>query len=204
MNQQKFKKLKREVDELRDLPGKQRAEHIKYYIKYVREKYGEKDLKKVMDALEKLNFNLGDVEKYRDTEWVSETLPHIFFVTAARVLDWSKKEIYDMGRDLVPKSTITKIFLKYFSTLDKTIEKGVKQWNNNFTRGELHVEDLDKEKREGKFVLRGFKSHYLAYVHFQGFFSRILEIMTGSGKVKVDPPKCINKENNDWEWKFYW
>lgn len=204
MKQQELQKLKQETKELRKLPGQQRAEHVKYYYNYVKRNYGEKGLKKVMDTLKKLDFDLGDVSQYRDTEWVPEDLAHVFFITAARVLDWDDQEVYDMGRAIVPKSTVTKVFLKFFSTIDKSLEKGVDQWRKNFTRGKLEVKDLDKKKREGKFVLRDFKDHRLAYIHFQGFFSRILEIMTGSSKVKVEDPVCLNEKKGDWEWKFHW
>lgn len=204
MKKQELDKLKQEINRYKHILGKQRAEHVKYYINYVRENYGEEGVKKVMDAIEKMGFDIGDVNQHRDTEWVPESWAHIFFITAAHIFDWDDQEVYDIGRYVMPRSIVTRVFLKYFSTLEKTLKKGVGQWNNNFTRGYLEVKDIDKKKREGKFVLRDFRDNPMAYTHFQGYFSRLLEIMTGSGKVKVEDPVCLNEEKGDWEWKFHW
>lgn len=204
IDKQTFDKLQKEIEELRELPGQQRGEHVKYYVNYVKENYGEEGLKKVTDTLKELDVDIGDVEEFADTEWVSETLAHIFFVTSARVLGWSEKEIYEIGREIAPQSTITKVFLRYFPSIKKTLQRGVKQWNNNFTRGELSVEEFDSKNKKGILVLRNFKSHYFAYIHFQGFFSRILELITGSDKVKISEPECINEAKGDWQWEFSW
>lgn len=204
MNQEKINKIKQEINQYKHLMDKQRAEHVKYYINYVRENYGEKGVEKVMDTIEKMGFDIDDPKQHRDTEWVPESWAHIFFITAARIFDWYNREIYNIGRYIMPRSIITRVFLKYFSAAEKTLKKGVEQWNNNFTRGKLEVKDIDKKKRKGKFVLKNFKNNPMAYVHFQGFFSRLLETITGSDKVKVEDPVCLDEENGEWEWKFHW
>jgi len=204
MDQKELNKLKQEINQYKHLMGKQRAEHVKYYINYVRENYGDKGVKKVKDTIEKMGFDIGDAKQYRDTEWVPESWAHIFFVTAARIFDWDDREIQNIGRYIMPRSIITRVFLKYFSTVEKTLKKGVKQWDNNFTRGELEIKDINKEKKEGKFMLKNFPNNPMAYIHFQGYFSRLLEIITGSNKVKVEDPVCLDQDKGNWEWKFHW
>lgn len=204
MNQKNYNKLKQEVEELRDLPGKQRGEHIKYFVRYIKEKKGEAGLKKIKKTLKEMDFDIGDVEQLRNTEWIPESIPHIFFAAAIRVFDWGEKEAYEMGETSMPRSSITKMFLKYFTSVEKTLKKGVKQWNNHFTRGSLEIKELDKKNKKGVLLLKDFRTHPLACAHFRGFFTRILEIITGSGQVEFRETKCMNQGDEYHEFHFQW
>lgn len=204
MDKQTYNTLKKEVEWLKKLPGRQRGEHIKYYVNYVKKNHGEKGLKKVKDTLKEMDFDIGDVERLTDTKWISEAIPHTFFVASARIFGWSEEEIFNMGKAVVLESTITKIFVKYFSSIRKTMERGVKQWNKNFTRGKLELKNLNENKKEGSFILKDFQTHPLACVHFEGFFTRILKIATGSDKAKVEEVKCMSQGDEYHEFYFKW
>ena len=204
MDKQTHQQLKKEVEELRQLPGKQRGEHIKYSIDFVRKKEGEEAIEKIKNTLKEMDFDIGDVYKFSDTKWIPETITHIFIVAAARIFKWSEEDVFEMGKNLATRSTIFKIFMQYFTSVDKTVKQGVKRWKNNFTRGQLEVKELDKKNKKGTFVLRDFQTHPLICTLFQGFFKKILEIVTGNKKVEVKESKCMSDGYKYHEFPFKW
>jgi len=204
MDKKTYNKLEQEIKELKKYSDRQRGEHIKYYVNYIRENYGEKGLKKVKDTLKEMGVEIGNVEELSDTKWVSRTIPHAFFVASVRIFDWSEKEIFELGKKIAIQSTIIKIFIKYFPSIKNTLEQGVKGWNHNFTRGKLELKEFNKKERKGKLVLKDFPTNSLACIHYQGFFARILELMTGSDNVKIKETKCMSNGAPYHEFPFEW
>ncbi len=202
MHPKKYNQLKQEVEQLKKLPGQQRGESIKNYIDHVREQEGEEGLEKVKKTLKEMGFEMDNVEELRDMKWIPETYAHIFFVASARIFDWREKEVFELGKSMATLSSVSKIFVKFFLSTEKTLKEGVKNWNQNFSRGSLELKDFDKKKRKGSLVLKDFDTHPLACIHFQGFFSKMLELITGSKKIKIKEVKCMSQGDEYHEYRF--
>ncbi len=205
MDQKTKEKLKKEIKELKKLPGEQRGEHIKYYIDYVRKQEGEKGLDKLGKFLKKeAGFALSDLEKKADMEMIPEIYPQIFFVAAARFFNWSEKEIFKLGSNIVSISPTIKIFVKYFITLEKTAKEAMKTWNKSFTRGQMELKSFDGKNRKAKVVLKNFEAHPLTCIQFRGALSRMVENASGSNQVKIKEVKCMSQGDDHHEFHIEW
>lgn len=204
IDKQTFDELQKELEELKKLPGKQRGEHLKYIIDYIKSEKGEEGLQKIENTLQRADFDIGEVDKIRDTQWVSESIARAFLVAATRIFEWDEKKVFEIGRQAMIQSSVVKIFLNFFLSPEKTIRKGIKQWRNHFSRGELELKTLDKDNKKGVLVLKDFPTHHLDCVFFQGFFKQMLEVMTGSNHVDIQETKCMNRGDDYHEFSFQW
>ena len=204
MTNENKKLLEKEIPELMKLRGQERAADTKYLIEYVKGKEGSEGYDKLIVELKKFGFIVPDLSQANDTDWISETVAHVFFIGACRVFDWNEEEIFKMGRGIMSFSKTLKIFVKYFYSPEKTIQKTADSWNKYFSYGRIKLLNFDAVKKEGLMELHDFKSHPLVCLYFSGIFSEILELATGSKKAMVKETKCMFGGNNCHEFKLSW
>ncbi len=205
MDQKTKEKLKKEIEELKKLPGEQRGEHIKYYIDHVKKQEGEKGFNRLKKFLkEEVDFDISDAKEKADMEMIPETYAHVFFVAAARFFNWSEKEIFELGKTISSVSPTMKIFIRHFLSFEKTAKESVKVWNKNFTRGKMELKSFDEKNRKFVMALKNFKTHPFACIHFQGAIAKMTEIATGSDQVKIKEVKCMSRGDDHHEYHVEW
>ena len=204
MDNETYTTLKKEVQKLKKLPGQQRGEHIKYMVDYVRKEKGEEGLNRLLETLKKLDFDIGDVKELGHTEWIPESIPHVFLVAAARVFGWDKKEIFKMGRSVIPYSTTIKVYIKYFSSIKKTLKRAIDKWNKDFSRGKLELKEFDKKNGKAVLTLSDFDTHPLVCDFLRGDFTGIITLITGSKNARVKETKCMSRGYNHHEFVLEW
>ncbi len=205
MDQKTKEKLKKEIKELKKLPGEQRGEHIKYYIDYVKKQEGEKGFKELKRFLKKeMDFDISGVEEKANMEMIPEIYPQIFFVAAARFFNWSEKEIFELGKAASSVSATIRVFIKHFLSMEKTAREGVGKWNRNFTRGKMELKDFDKENRNLTIALKDFEAHPFLCINLQGGIAKMVELASGSDQVKIKEVKCMNQGDDHHEFYIEW
>lgn len=198
--EEKYKKiLEKKVPEIMKIKGKERAADIKYLVKYIKEKEGEKGFNALIRELGKYNFKLPDVDDLNSMEWIPANIARVFSMSALHFFNWTEEEVFDMGKNFITYSKPFKIFIKFFLSPKKTIEKGVKKWNKYFTEGSLDLVEFDKKNKECILEVKDFGMHPVLAIYFQGIFTKILEITTGSKNVTI---KGIENKNERRYHKF--
>ncbi|MFH1822909.1 MAG: hypothetical protein ABH830_04380 [Patescibacteria group bacterium] len=195
--------LKKEIEELqKNDPGKERGEDIKYLVNYVLRKKGSDGLKRVKAELEKLNYQMPDVAKIDDMDWIPTSLVNIFFLASIKQFNWQEKDIIEMGRNALSFKSLTKFFIKYFSTVEKTFRISAKDWRKHYDFGSFEV----GESKKKSICLRviDFNIHPLTCIYLLGLFGKVVEMASGSKEVIGKETKCMFRGNSFHEFKFTW
>ncbi len=205
MKKENKKLLDQEILALEKLQGKERGADIKYLVEYVKEKEGENGLKELkIELAEHYDFFLPDLEKITDVEWISEVIPHIFLVATVRFFDWKREDIYEIGKNAITYSKTLKMFIKYFTSTKKTIQRIVDDWNNYYSEGNAKLTNFNKNKKKAIIEIKNFKTHPILCIYLSGVITRILEITTGSKHIKVKETKCIFKGDDRHSFELTW
>ena len=195
----------KEILELEKLQGKERGADIKFLINYVKDKEGADGLKEIKKELaENYSFFLPDAEKVNDVEWISESIPHIFMVAAVRFFDWNDAEIYELGKSALSYSRSIKLFVRYFISIEKSIQKTTEHWNDYYTEGKMIFASFDKEHNRATLELREFKTHPIVCVFICGVIAKIVELITGSKESKVREIECVFKGSDHHTFELTW
>jgi len=167
------------------MKGKERAADIDYLVRYVKKKEGKSGYDGLIKELKKHGFGIPKLDNKSRIEWISAGIPHAFLVGAARYFDWSKKDVFEMGKQALTMSVSLKIFLRYFTLAKFSVKKGLDDWRKYYSWGEAELLSFNKKKKEGMLELRDFGTHSLVCTYLEGVFSQILEISTGSDKARA-------------------
>lgn len=204
MKEENRQLLQEEIVQLMKLKGMERGADIKVVADYIVRKEGENGYKDLEKALSNFGFDLPDIEKTISMEWIPEFIPHILLVGAFRFFDWSEEDVFKMGREALSFSKTLKTFIKWFSSVENTITRAAKNWGRYYTHGEATLEKFSKKEKIGLVVIEDFRTHPILCVYFRGLFSKILEVATGSKKVKVEEKKCVFEGDNRHEFELSW
>lgn len=196
--------LKKEIKKLEELSGKERAEDIKFLISYVKDKNGKDGLAKVFNELDRCGYKIPDLLKLDDMDWIPISLPNIFLVASVKTLEWDEKDLVELGRKSFSYKKMYKFFIKFFMSLEKTIDLGASSWKKHYSVGKIEIASYDKKNKEMTIRIIGYKSHPFTCLYHRGVFEKLIEICTGSDKVKVEETKCVFKGDPYHEYKFNW
>jgi hypothetical protein len=199
MEKDKKQLLEKKISEIMKVKGRQRANDIKYSVKYIKEKEGENGFNDLVKELEKNGLKIPDVDKLSSTKWISRSIPGGFLLGAIIFFEWTEKEVFEMGRRATSSFSTIKLFLKWFSSVKNTIQMAIKGWNKYFTGGKAGLVEFDKSNKECILEIKDFDIDSMVIVYYEGVFTKIVEIATGSKEVRVEE---IENKNNHRYHKF--
>lgn len=199
MEKNKEQLLKEKISEMMKIEGKQRANDIKYSVKYTKKKEGENGFNDLIKELKKNGFEIPNVDKLSSTEWIPRSIPGGFLLGAIIFFEWTEKEVFEMGKRATTSFRTIKLFLKWFPAVKNTLSIAIKNWNKYFTEGEAHLVEFDKKNKQCVLEIRDFDIDPMVIVYYEGVFTKIIEIATGSKQAKVEE---IESKNNHRHHKF--
>ena len=194
--------LKIEAEEILKIQGHERGTDIKYLVNYAKLKKGEEGHRQIVEALRAIGYELPDIDKLDNMEWIPASLPTIYMVAMAKVFEWTEQDLVDMGKSLMSYSTIMRVFVKFFVSPLQTFKAGAKRWNIHYDFG--HGEVTDFTGHSLVFRLSNFKKHKATCYYLLGFFTTIVELGTGSKNVKTIERKCVFNGDDCHEFYFSW
>jgi len=195
--------LKKEIEELKKLSGKERGQDIKYLINYTRTKYGNDGVNKVEQELINNSYILPDIDKIDDMEWISESIPTIYMLVMVKVFNMKESDLFEMGINAIKFNTAIKLFIQFFITIEMTIKKTCQKWNKYYSNGEMKMIKYSTEKKECILGLYNFKKHPITCIYLMGALSGLFEMSVGK-KVRVKEVKCVFKGDSYHEFVFNW
>ena len=204
MEKQNYEKLKKEIQGLNKQSGETRVETLELLEGFILKKHGEEGLKKMKKTLTKLGIDYQSYREKRKTEWMPKHTAIAIWLTAIYLFNWSKKDIFEMGRTSISYSSTARIFLKYFLSIKRTIRHATTNWKKYYTQGDMEIKKLDPQKKTGKLVLKNFPSHPIECAFIKGLITRVLELGAYSNKVEVEEVKCPNRGDELHEFKINW
>lgn len=196
--------LIKEVEELKkNDPGKERGEDIKYLVSYVKKEKGNDGYNKVIAELKKTGYTMPDISDVDNMDWIATSLVSIFFLTSVKLFNWQEEDIIKMGEGAVSFKSVLKFYVKYFSSVEKTMVMSSKQWRKHYTFGEAEIIKSTKD-REIIFRLKNFKTHPFTCIYLMGVVLKVVKMASGKDSVTAREAKCMFDGDPYHEFVFKW
>ncbi len=197
--------LKNEIKKLQKHdPGEERGVDIKFLVKYVKQKKGKQGFQKVKAELERCGYKLPDIAKIDEIEWIPSSMPTIFMLASAKIFNWGEKEIIEWGKNIFTMHFVIKFFMRYFISLEKTVNKMSNDWRKIYNFGEVDIIKCDNKEKIIIARLKNFKKHQITCFYLLGAFTRMVEVSTGVQNVKAEETKCEFRGDPYHEFVFKW
>ncbi len=195
ITQEEIERLKGDVGEVRGVVFKT-DEH------FVLKNGGEEKLKEVEIDLKlmgvDLNYKEIDRMDFYPLSW------RVFSLLAiARVFNYNKEQVKEMGFRAPRVSFLIKFFTKYFMSSQKTLEKVEEMWGKHYTKGRVEAVEIDEEAGKAIFRLHESSLHPILCDYLLGYFSSVISMVVGE-KVDSRETKCYFNSNEFHEFYMTW
>jgi hypothetical protein len=176
------------AQKLMEIEGEARGIHLKNDAEYILTEKGEEGLKKVEEELESLGFSI-DYKKIKNLEFYPAGLRILSLLATKKTFNWDDDEIRKMCRFAARASFIVKMYLKFFYSVPKLMEKASKMWREYWTEGKLIVKDYSEKERYAVLRIEGSDLHPIYCRCLEGYFKGLTKMV-----VKTEKPECLETE----------
>lgn len=204
MEEKKYQNLEKEIKELKKIPGQVRAEYLGSLKKFILNKEGKSGYAEYKDTLKHLGIDIDHYENKKNSEWIPKYIANISSVVAIRIFNWDEEIVFELGKLSITFLPSTKVFLKYFSSIKKTLRQITKKWKHYSTQGEFEIKKLDEKNQTAIVLLKDYPVNPMDCVYTKGMIASIMEISTGSKRVKIQETKCPNRGDSYHEFSLEW
>ncbi len=196
---------KKEIEDVLKLKGDVRGAVFKTDARYVLEKKGEEELKKIETRIFK---ETGEPVKYGkeviSTNWYPLSWRILSLLFIKDTFKWDDEEIFKMGLTAPKYSFIVKTLLSYFVSLEKTFAESTKYWREHYSTGELFSPTIDVKGKLLVIQLKDFESHPILCPYFKGFFKSIANLSVRTKKMNIEEDKCVFRGDEYHQFVITW
>ena len=193
---------KEEFNRLMKVKGEVRGTTMKNTAKFVFKNEGKGGVEK----LEKVMAGFGYPIKYQKLKsggfypivWLGLTLAAV-----EKLFNYDDEKFQEMGVFRSNFALHVKIFLKYFTSIDKAVKMIPRMWRKIQTVGNLRVVEFSKEKKYGVFRLENYALHPTQCQILKGIFSTFARIVIGK-EVTCEETKCPFRGDQYHEFLIKW
>lgn len=183
--------------------GQARGIHFRNDAEFVLKKKGKKGLKELEKELKKLGCPI-DYLKVKNLGFYPIGWRPISLLTMKRVFGWKDQEIRELCAYAAGVSLIVKLYMKFFYSLDKMVEKAPEIWKEYFSEGELKVIDHDEQKRYAIIRIENFDLHPVFCRCLEGYFKNIIRMVIRTDKVSCKETRCAFDQYDYHEFLIKW
>ena len=127
----------------------------------------------------------------------------VSLVIGKRLFNFGNIEFQWMGEDDAKFSPITKIFMKYFVSLNRAVKEAPKMWKRYNMGGELKVVEHDEKKGYGILRVENFNLHPFHCQYLIGYFCSVIHMIVGKDATCKET-KCIHRGDEYHEFVLKW
>ncbi|MCX8173842.1 MAG: hypothetical protein N3F63_04450 [Thermoplasmata archaeon] len=170
-------------------------------LEYIKKKRGGEGLHRLDKKLGELGISLTQIRTMRTHDHVPLSVRAKFLDACLDVFDGNLERIKEMGREAPRVSSLIKMILPYFLTINYTLKHAPGLWKEHYSVGELVV--LENEPDHARLALKNFRSTRLMCVYFTGYFVGVGDLCKAKNMVCTEV-KCVH-DGDDWcEYAFKW
>ncbi len=195
--------LEEKAKKLMSNPGKTRGEVIKSYVGYIEEKEGVEGRERAERKLEDLGHPI-DFKKVDPLGWIKEGQAVLIILVAEDLFNWTKEDIFEMGKAEPKVSFITKMFMNYFVSLEKFLKPAMKYWRKFYDFGFFEVTDINEKEKYFIVKITGYDFDPVMCNYHAGFFLTMSSFIVGHDNVSVEETDCIYKNGDGHEYTIRW
>jgi len=199
----KTEALRSEAKKIMDSGCRTKGSQIIAFAEYIRARYGQGDLLKVEAVINELGYSFA-FSQLRLGEWYKEGFHVLSLFVAKHLFGWSEKDIYDVGYTANKISASTKIYIKFFSSKEKTFKYTPVYWRKFVDCGIIDAHEFNDKERHCTLWLKDYASHPIMCHYLAGYFASVTENAVSGGEVKIQETKCIFKGDSYHEFILKW
>lgn len=192
-----------ELNKIKAITMKERAQDIFYLEEYTRIKYGEEVVNKVHQLLKENGFEIPDTSHHDPMDWIPATIPTAYMVGMIKVFNWNEDDIFELGRQLRAISPIIKFITKHFVTIKQSLLTAAKRWNTHYTEGKLELAEFDEINKRLVYRLKEFVKHPVTCRYLLGVITGLMELSVKK-VVRSSENKCTFAGDDCHEFEVMW
>jgi len=185
-----------------DVEGRVRGIGLKDGLEFIKTEESEEGLRKVERIITDLGYPL-KLEEINMTKFYPLGIVGALFMVAQEVFGWGDEQFRKMGEFSSRSSSIIRLFMKYFVSLDRVVERGQSMWDTYFNVGRISPRKVDKEGKEIIMELKNFSLHPLHCQYLRGYFSKMFGLILKTAP-SVRETKCVHKGDDCHEFVIRW
>lgn len=188
------------VKKLTGMKGECRGIHLRNDAQYILMLKGKKGLLQVERELKNFGF-LIKYNEIKNMEFYPAGWRIISLLAVQKVFNWSEDDIQKMCSFSAGVSFIIKLYMKFFYSIPKVLEKASKMWQEYWTDGRLIVKNHDEKKKQIVIRIEDFVTHPIYCRCLEGYFRGLTKMVTKTKNPECKEIKC-SKENHEFVIKY--
>jgi predicted hydrocarbon binding protein len=183
--------LQETANRLKNFPGNVKGEVFRTHADYIRQKEGEEGVIRVEEKMTELGAPIL-FEEIKSFEWISEGMSSLTIVVAREVFNWTKEDVFEMGRFAPKFSFIIKVMIQYLVSIEALLKNAEKYWDKHFDFGSIEV-SFNIEEKKATIIEKGINTHPLTCVYHTGYFKGLCEFAIKSKNISVEETACVHE-----------
>lgn len=191
--------INREIAErLIKIKGEARGIHFRNDAEYVLTKKGEEGLKAVEEELERLGFPIKYGEM-KNLAFYPAGLRIVSLLAIKKALNLNNDGVREMCAFATRASFVVKLYLKFFYSIPKILEKASALWKEYWNHGRLVIQEHNEEKGYVILKIDDFDLDPTYCRCLEGYIENLARMVSKSEKVVCRETKCSFKEGRGHE-----
>lgn len=179
----------KKLREIKKIKGKARGVTLNTDLRYIESLGNPEKVEEVKKTVKKIEPEF-DYEKIKGINWYPLWWRILSLIIIKKVFDWGEEEIIEMGREAPKNSFITKIVLKYFVSIKRTLQEGTKYFSKHYYPGYFEPIEYNKKEKYVRYRIKNFKAHPIICTYFLGYFETVGKLGNSGKPTKVEEIKC--------------
>lgn len=166
------------IDRVLKQSGQVRGGVLRSDAHYIKKQYGDQALGSVEAVTIMMGYPI-DYDRINTMAWYPAYLRGISLLSVAAALGFNGKELRDMGWAAPRNSILTKLMIRYFTSLRMLVERLQEYWSRNYTIGSLTGRQADQALH---LRLGGIEIPRQLFPYLEGYFTSVVSMVVGNDK----------------------
>ncbi|MFH1522800.1 MAG: hypothetical protein ABIE43_03195 [Patescibacteria group bacterium] len=184
--------FKKEIAEIKKMAGQSSSSDLKFILSYIKNKYGDKAVDKLINEVEKEIGKVPDYKKLNEIEWLPSAKIHIFIIMATKIFNWGEKDILSFAYNTISLHKLNRWFLRYFISTEKLLAHSQKDHRVHNTQGDFELISCDEKNKKAILRLKGYINSEIFDIYYKGLYLKLVNLNTNSDNVKITVSNCPN------------
>ncbi|MBL7156374.1 MAG: hypothetical protein ISS87_02165 [Candidatus Pacebacteria bacterium] len=198
-----MKNTKEFIKKIMQTRGEVRGLILKQDLEYVLKKKGAGGLEKVEKLLEFWGHPI-KYKEIRNTNFYPAGLRALTLFAAKEVFDWGDQDIKNLCAYHLKAPLAMRLFMEYFVSLSKVLEKSSAMWSDYWTVGDLKIIEYNKKEKRVILELQDFDLDPIFCCCLSGYLQSITQFTTRSPKVTCREIKCTFRGDDAHRYLLEW
>ncbi len=197
-------KLTKELaDKLMSLEGEARGMHLYSDIQYVINRKGKEGVEKVETVLRDIGYPI-DYSAVKKLGFYPMGTRPLSLIASQEAFGWGDEDVRGLCKYASSVSLIVKLYMKYFYSLDKVVEKAPEIFREYFSIGDLSIPDYSTEERYAVVQIKNLDLHSSFCRCMEGYLEGFIKMVVRAADIRCVERKCVFNGDDVHEFYLTW